>query len=884
MTGCPALAANTPDGPFARFAKWLIRFDYDQIDKTDIVEFEFKGIWHDGWGLLFTLVALAAIIWLVFWLYRREGRTASLGKKIFLAVVRTVALLLALFMFLEPTLVVSKLRETLSPVIVLLDTSESITIDDLYSDRADAEAVANASGRKLDRVLNRRVPRKQIVTDTLNNPDLDLLNRLARKNPVQVYTFGARTEELLRLPLLRPEDLPEAEEEAEPGDGADTDKESNPKPKRFDPGTLELDAKSGRTYLGRAVGNVLETAGGRPIAGIVVLTDGQDNDPDLDATTRAGASAAREDVPVFGVPVGLSKSRKTKNIRMDKRLQANRTMFVGDPAEFTALVSSSGYQNQRVGVRLFRQKVGRREEKVVASDEVVIGANASDQPVSLTYEPLEGDEGEYLFTMRIGPLADEHLQRDNLAVASGVRIVQTSTNVLLVGGSPTWEYRRLRNLFIQDKSVTLSCWLQSATTAYPQVGNRLLTKLPRTRAELFHPDDGPHVMILIDVDHSDFDRDWFKLLEEFVDEKAGGLLYVAGEKYSYDLFKKTSISAPLIRMLPVELHMDRAQLVVGGGPKGYRLHPLRPTEDGLQSPLLRFSTERSTTERIWQSIPGAVWSFPVRRPKPAGTVLIRTLDPRRRISVEGKQVPMPVYVTGFYGRGRVAWMGFDESWRWRKLGSQVYDTFWTQAVRSLVEGRLMGGKRSVILETDSESYPLGSPVTVSAKVFDAAGKPERLPAVNVKIERTGAPTEAGDEEDKAAPVRGQVALKPVPGAPGTYKAQYVPPRTGFYKLSIIGSESVGAAANTSIEVASQFEFDHPETNRVRLAELIDPSVGGGLVELGAVGTLPDRIESRKEQVIERGSEIALWANPLMLFLMVILLGTEWAIRKRANMA
>jgi len=512
------IAAEPSGGLLDRVAKWLINFDYDAADTEDLT-LRFLGM-PEGWGLLLTLACVAALIWLTFALYRREGRAASRGRKLFLAGVRTAAILLALLLFLEPPLFESRVRETLSPVIVLVDGSESITIDDLYSDPAAAAGVTAATG--LDLAARNRITRQEIITAALNNPEIDFLNRLAAKNPVHVYSFGVNTKELLRLGLA-----PDPEKTGNPGADGQA-------PERFRPGTLVLEVQSGRTYLGRAVSAILEQAAAAApdgLAAIIVISDGQDNDRVLDATASAGEYAAREGVTVFAVPVGLSKSRKTRNIRAAKGLQVNRTLFAGDPAEFIALVSSSGYERpMRIVAKLYRKRLGSDKEEEVASKEESVGVDAVDQPVALKHTPLPGEEGEYIYTLRIAPLDDEHLRRDNAAVAGGIRVVKTSTNVLLIAGSPTWEFRRLRGLLIRDKSATLSCWLQSAGRGYPQAGNRLLRRLPRSSQELAEADY--HVVILIDIDPDPaaFDADWFKMLEEFVSDKAGGLLYVAGEK------------------------------------------------------------------------------------------------------------------------------------------------------------------------------------------------------------------------------------------------------------------------------------------------------------------------------------------------------------------
>jgi hypothetical protein len=850
--------------------KWLLNFDYDKIDPTDIVKFKLLGQ-PQGWGLLLTILAVAGMVWLTFSLYRREGKTASTRKRMTLAVIRTLIILLALVLFFEPTLLVSKLRETLSPVIVMVDTTESMTIDDRYTEADTAQAVAEITGIDANQVKEQAITREAIVSGLLNNSKLDFLNRLARKNPVHVYNMGDQTERLFALDLLPPE-------------GTETTEEDGPKPFRH--GSFEPEIKYSRTFLGESLNKILENFGGQPLAGIIVLSDGQDNHPDLDLVSTAGKNASREGAPVFGIPIGLAKSRETKNIRVDKSLQCNRTLFVDDPAEFSASVSSTGYPNKRVKIELFRQKLGEDKVESVASDEVVIAANASGQIVAISHTPMKGDEGEYVYTLRFEEFEDEHSKRDNIAVASGVRVVKALTNVLLISGGPGWEYRLLRTLLTQDKNVVLSCWLQSATPGYPQLGDRLLRKIPRTPSELFDDKDGPHVIILLDIDPTDFDVEWFRLLKEFVQERAGGLLYIAGEerRHSYALFS-SSASAPLRDLLPVELDLNSAQMVVGGtGPDRHRTWPLGPTEDGLASPLLRFSSDREVSENLWKALPGAVWTFPVRGAKPGASVLVRTMHPQRMITRDNRREPMPVLVTSFSGKGRVAFLGTNEIWRWRRVGQRVYDTFWTQMVRSLIEGRLMAGQRSITLETDRESYSLGTPVAITAKVFEGPGSSTDTPSLTVRVEQVAAEIEAsGTRETVKNPVRAEVKLTPIMNAEGVFTGRYVPPRTGYYRLRLDGAAG-GPGTSTNIEVASQFEFDHPEANPVRLAELTDEANGGGLVELKDAGGLPDRIQSRKEQIIEPGDSFSLWANPLALILIVLLLGIEWTVRKRANLA
>ncbi len=912
-----AFIATASEGLLQRIIRWLTWFDARQIGEGDQVQFRFLGM-PQGWGLFLTIVCLAGLIWLTFWLYRREGRTASRRRRYLLAGLRTTAILLALLMFLEPTLVVSTIHKTLSPVLVLLDVSKSMTLADRYGDvDAEQETVDNpspygpaedgriaspqarqvidATGWYPEDVRNQSVPRLDIMDAVLSNEDIDLLNRLAEANPVYIYAFARSVNEVLHLPLRPPDQDEDQDGERVPG---------------FHPGMLRHafhvqpeEPFYNRTHLGQAVKALLDDHAGRPVASMLVLTDGQDNDEVVDRVRLAGEAAAARDVPIYGTLIGIDRLRRTRNIRADEMLDVNRTLFVGDPAQVVARVASTGYElPKEVTADLYRQKVGERTEELLETKEFVVEPRKANQPLSFMHVPEAGDEGEYIFTVKVRPLPDEHFTRDNIAVASGIRVVEDTTNVLLVSGAPSWEYRALRNLLIQDDSVALWCWLQSATREYPQMGNHLLRDLPTDFGPdptgTSGPEDGFHVVILMDIDPTrpGMRREWFEGIRNFVEDDAGGLLYVAGEKYTTDFFR-TNISDPISRVIPVELDIDQAR-VEQGSFRWQRRNRLSPTTDGVDSPLLKFSIEPEQNRQIWRRLPGHYWSFPIRRIRGAGTPYIRTDDPRRTIDPHGGSAqPMPVLVQGYYGRGRVAFMAFDETWRWRQLGEQVHDTFWTQLVRSLVEGQMLGTRSFARLQTDGEQFDVGSPVTVSAHVQYPEGRADQLPPeVRVELRRVGDDPAAVDEPPEVIDSR-TIQLQPrfempADGEPGTleegkpaeYQARFTPEGAGYYQLSVIDDPAGGSAATAFIQVAGDPEFRRLRANMARLEELTEASSGGAVVALNELRELPDQIEDRSEEAVIPGGEFSLWANPLVLGLMALLLGAEWWLRKRANMA
>ena len=149
----------------------------------------------------------------------------------------------------------------------------------------------------------------------------------------------------------------------------------------------------------------------------------------------------------------------------------------------------------------------------------------------------------------------------------------------------------------------------------------------------------------------------------------------------------------------------------------------------LGHPIMSFVNDYEENLRLWGLMPNIYWSFPTLSPKPTTQVLMERGD---QINVEGNQ---PLLVTGRYGRGNVVYMGFNGTWRWRRIGyrAQYFDRFWIQVVNYLVETRSLQGKRRGMIDSDRNEYELGTNVTLSATVLDEQMKELTQPVIPARI-------------------------------------------------------------------------------------------------------------------------------------------------------
>ena len=282
--------------------------------------------------------------------------------------------------------------------------------------------------------------------------------------------------------------------------------------------------------------------------------------------------------------------------------------------------------------------------------------------------------------------------------------------VLLISGDAGWEFRYLRSYFLrQPELYQLSVWQQDADPEVNQSASTgmKLTRLPRTLRELIdtdrdetvptsqptsQPTTGPaeetippgyHVVILYDPapTKEGFDESFMKLLNDFVVTHRGGLAYIASTKHSYEVLRDPA-AKPLADLLPVVVGRNRDDvsfLLRRERPKAW---PVQLTTYGVDHPVTRFEGSAEDNRKIWSLLPGIFRAQAVERLKPAARVLAVRRDPSE--SGDSGRQGDPVLAVQTVGAGRTAYLGFDETWRWRFIEDGFYfRRFWANLVRYL---------------------------------------------------------------------------------------------------------------------------------------------------------------------------------------------------------
>ncbi|MEM8885294.1 MAG: hypothetical protein AAGD14_14595, partial [Planctomycetota bacterium] len=483
---------------------------------------------------------------------------------------------------------------------------------------------------------------------------------------------------------------------------------------------------------------------------------------------------------------------------------------------------------------------------------------------------------EYRIRMDKRPDESTHQDNEKLFV---VRVIEEKVKVLFIAGAPAHEYYAIKNTLLRDSTITVACFLQSADPEFPQDGNEIsLDELPKDEKGLFAFD----VVLMHDPNGLLFPPNFTGLLKEFVAEHRGGLGFVCGNKNTLALLRdnRGEEQNDLTGILPVILDLDRADLPGSGiGYGAYFSSPwqMRPEPAAMTHPATRFGADpQRARDLVWNRLPPFYWFFPVLKAKAGATVLAVHDDPREVVEPYG---PRPIIATQRYGGGNVLFLASDETYRWRDVGEPIFDRFWIQTVRFLLEGRHAGQRRRFRIFLDREVAGLGDAVQINAQVFTEAYKPLEAGTVEVEVRHPGA------EKNET------LELAAIPGKEGHFTGSFAPPALGDYELRPVGEAyrptepgAPDTPAASFIVILPDREMGNVKADRTLLRNLAARTRGLAVEfhEMQRIGD-PALIPPASERIVTQGRPVPLWDTWTTIIVILSLLSVEWILRKRFRM-
>ncbi|HTH48456.1 MAG TPA: glutamine amidotransferase, partial [Candidatus Limnocylindria bacterium] len=437
-------------------------------------------------------------------------------------------------------------------------------------------------------------------------------------------------------------------------------------------GELNFDGRS--SAIGLALRTLAERYQGRPLAGVLLFTDGNATDihgalPDLTGLP-----------PVY--PVIIGRRDAVKDISL-QQVAVSQTVFEDAPVSVQAEVSAAGFSGEKVVAQL-RDRAG----KVV--NEQTVRTRVEGEAASMRFQVKPEKPGVSFYQLRVGTEGEigQGANATNSAEATLVnnsRVIvadrgQGPFRILYVAGRPNWEFKFLNRAVAEDDQIQLVGLIRIAKREPKfefrgragETGNPLfrgfgdqtreaaerydqpvLTRLntrdevelrggfPRTAEELY----GYQAVIVDDLEAEFFAPEQAQLLQRFVSERGGGFLMLGGmESFQQGQYQRT----PIGDMLPV--YLDRPAESAVPGPMRFSL----AREGWLQSWARLRDNEADERTRL-DEMPKFEVMNTVREVKPGASVIATAADE------SGKE--HPALAVQRFGRGRTGALMVGDVWR-----------------------------------------------------------------------------------------------------------------------------------------------------------------------------------------------------------------------------
>jgi uncharacterized membrane protein len=619
------------------------------------------------------------------------------------------------------------------------------------------------------------------------------------------------------------------------------------------PDALASPPRAEATRIGEAISELRGRYAGRDLGAVVLISDGIDTGRvghgPLDGETRKSLAAL--DAPVHTVLVGESE---LKDLSIAAVL-ADDFAFVRTPIKLEAVIRHNGLGNRQVEVTL------TRDGRLVDSKSVALKGSASEEKISFDYTP--DHPGNVVFQIATPVLSGEALSTNNSQVFT-LKVIRDRVRVLHVCGRPSWDERFLRSLLRLDPNVDLVSFFILRTDTDDIPFNRdEMALIPFPYQEIFEQQlNSFDLLIFHNFNYGPYHVEaYLPGVREYL-ESGGALAMIGGDL----AFASGGYGVSALRdALPVELDG-----IPPTGDRSMSIDVFKPrlTSEGRSHPVTSLSLDPRANESRWAALPALEGLNRVARLRPGASALLT--HPTLK-SEDGK--PAPVLAVSDVGKGRALALLTDSAWHWGfgAAGAgddgRAFQRFWESAIRWLVRDPALTLLR---VDLDRIEYHRGQPIAARVRARHADYTPAAETSVTLEVF-------AAEGPDGAKPLR---TMDVTTNKDGEANLELTGLPAGAYRVvgrALVDSRPLTDEQTFVIRPEGR-ELEDVISRDMVLREIA--SATGGQFSDGDLGTPP----VRKAREVRVGSlrTIELWSSPLLLCLAVLLLGAEWALRRRAG--
>lgn len=651
-----------------------------------------------------------------------------------------------------------------------------------------------------------------------------------------------------------------------------------------------------------------ERFAGQPLAGIILLSDGNATDlQPLDELFDADSSARL--APVF--PVILDQPADVVDLQVAK-VTTSQTAFDDAPVTVQVVAKAIGAAGKKVKATLFDSEGTPLQTEIQFLDD--------NQPIR--FEARPDTAGTVFYTVKLALLADDgetELKEAtvvNNEVTVAVERGSRPRRVLYVSGRPNWEFKFLRRAVETDPQTDLVGLIRIAKKETKasfrgrdgEKSNALFQGFDEVEQELAEDFDEPvmirlgtedeielmggfpedakdlfryDALIIDDLEAAFFTADQMQLIQQFVAKRGGGLLMMGGqESFRQGEYDRT----PVGQMLPLDL---QAKTTPFAGPASFSL-----TRDGWLQPWIRLRDNEDAERGRIAAMPKFVTLNPGANVRPGAIIMASVRDE--------SGTEFPALVTQRFGRGRSAALCVGDFWRWRMNEGRRRMPDFSPALVNPNESPIIPGEQP---EEDLNDHARACRQMVRWLVADV---PERL-SVRAESDVGGGPGatliysdvrhkdfDVCDDADVSFEILRpdgetlQVTGEPSDEVPGRFQAVVSALDSGRWRAKVTATiqadeedPEVLIAETGWASQPDQLEMQSVEVNETFLEQLATET-GGQLIPLDDLNDFVAGLSFRDAPLVERQTS-QIWNQWWVFALAVGCFGIDWTIRRRQGL-
>ncbi|MGA9120132.1 MAG: hypothetical protein WB699_12280 [Bacteroidota bacterium] len=581
-----------------------------------------------------------------------------------------------------------------------------------------------------------------------------------------------------------------------------------------------LSLNEGGTDIASALQSISAEKDRRRINAVLLVSDG---------TYTIGRDPLGE-TERLGVPlycVGIGDTAEQKDVLVS-RVAANDLVYAGTRAPVRATVLSSGFDSAGVEVTL------REGGKVLDRSKLQLQPGSREYNIDLSYVP--DGVGLNRYTVDVSSLPGEITAANNHR-SFVARVLKSKLKILIIGGEPSPDLTIVRQTLEEDKNLQVRSVTQTSQGTFYE-GRPPLAFL-----------DSADCFIFVGFPTSSTSPEIARQLSQRIAGSFTPILYVDGRHASPSSFRDIAGALPF---------------TVGMRTQTERSISFQPADDQREHPILGGGADWSA----WNNLPPVFSTVSSYTAKPGSVVL--------GFARSGKAASHdPVLLAQSVSQEKsVALLAYG-IWRWRLMTQEsagtadLFATFLTNTIKWLTTP---DDRRPVRVSPVEDSFPDGQPATFTGQIYNQNAEPVENATLHVTAERDG--------------LRFETDMRPIGG--GRYEGSLDGLTEGDYTFHATGSVNgavLGEDRGRFVVGGTELEFQDTRANHLLLRQLAYRT-GGAYLEPGEIDRLDSLLFSHPafvQQPIAHTTDSSLRQAMWMIIAIVLLLATEWILRRLSGM-